>query len=147
MLKELGKGCNVWYCMGYVFVFNCVELVVLYDCDIVMYNKDLLVKLIYFVVNLIFNYEFCKGYYVCVVNGKINGCVFCLLVILLFCVFKCIMGDNEYLEFMDSFRYLLVGEFFFCWDVLNDICIFSDWGLEIGVFFEMYRNYLYNCLC
>ncbi|MDH3992214.1 MAG: glycosyl transferase, partial [Gammaproteobacteria bacterium] len=32
-------------------------------------------------------------------------------------------------------------------DVLNDILIPSDWGLEIGVLSEMYRNYANNRLC
>ena len=32
-------------------------------------------------------------------------------------------------------------------DVLNDLRIPSDWGLEIGVLSEMYRNYSTNRLC
>ena len=48
---------------------------------------------------------------------------------------------------MDSFRYPLAGEFSFRRDVLNDIRIPSDWGLEIGVLSEMYRNYSHNRLC
>jgi glucosyl-3-phosphoglycerate synthase len=51
-----------------------------------------------------FNYEFCKGYYARVANGKINGRVSRLLVTPLLRALKRIMGDNEYLEFMDSFR-------------------------------------------
>ena len=31
--------------------------------------------------------------------------------------------------------------------MLNDILIPSDWGLEIGVLSEMYRNYANNRLC
>jgi len=48
---------------------------------------------------------------------------------------------------MDSFRYPLAGEFSFRRDVLNDIRIPSDWGLEIGVLSEMHRNYSHNRLC
>jgi glucosyl-3-phosphoglycerate synthase len=48
---------------------------------------------------------------------------------------------------MDSFRYPLAGEFSFRLDVLNDIRIPSDWGLEVGVLSEMYRNYAHNRLC
>ncbi len=48
---------------------------------------------------------------------------------------------------MDSFRYPLAGEFSFRRDVLSDIRIPSDWGLEIGVLSEMYRNYANNRLC
>ena len=145
--KELGKGRNVWYCMGYVLASNRAESVALHDCDIVTYNKDLLAKLIYPVANPNFNYEFCKGYYARVANGKINGRVSRLLVTPLLRALKRIMGDNEYLEFMDSFRYPLAGEFSFRRDVLNDIRIPSDWGLEIGVLSEMHRNYSHNRLC
>ena len=145
--KELGKGRNVWYCMGYVLASNRAESVALHDCDIVTYNKDLLAKLIYPVANPMFNYEFCKGYYARVANGKINGRVSRLLVTPLLRALKRIMGDNEYLEFMDSFRYPLAGEFSFRRYVLNDIRIPSDWGLEIGVLSEMHRNYSHNRLC
>ena len=48
---------------------------------------------------------------------------------------------------MDSYRYALAGEFSFRRDVLNDIRIPSDWGLEIGVLSEMHRNYANNRLC
>ena len=48
---------------------------------------------------------------------------------------------------MDSFRYSLAGEFSFRRDVLSDIRIPSDWGLEIGVLSEMHRNYALNRLC
>jgi glucosyl-3-phosphoglycerate synthase len=60
------------------------------------------------------------------------------------------VGDSkgeDYLNFMDSFRYALAGEFSFRRDVLNDIRIPSDWGLEIGVLSEMHRNYAHNRLC
>ena len=131
--KELGKGRNVWYCMGYILASNKAESVALHDCDIITYNRDLLARLIYPVANPQFNYEFCKGYYARVADGKINGRVSRLLVTPLLRALKRTLGDNEYIEFMDSFRYPLAGEFSFRRDVLNDIRIPSDWGLGIGV--------------
>ena len=145
--REMGKGRNVWYCMGYVIASNKAESVALHDCDIVTYNRDLLAKLIYPVANPMFNYEFCKDYYARVADGKINGRVSRLLVTPLLRALKRTLGDNEYIEFMDSFRYPLAGEFSFRRDVLNDIRIPSDWGLEIGVLSEMHRNYSHNRLC
>jgi glucosyl-3-phosphoglycerate synthase len=71
--KELGKGRNVWYCMGYTLASNKAESVALHDCDITTYSRELLARLIYPVANPRFNYEFCKGYYARVANGKING--------------------------------------------------------------------------
>jgi len=145
--KEAGKGRNVWYCMGYTLATNRSESVALHDCDIVTYNRSLLARLIYPVAHPQFNYEFCKGYYARVADGKINGRVSRLLVTPLLRALKKTLGEMEYLEYMDSFRYPLAGEFSFRRDVLNDILIPSDWGLEIGVLSEMYRNYAKNRLC
>ncbi len=145
--KELGKGRNVWYCMGYTLASNRSESIALHDCDIVTYDRSLLARLIYPVANPHFNYEFCKGFYARVANNKMNGRVSRLLVTPLLRAFKTVIGYRDYLEYMDSFRYPLAGEFSFRRDVLKDIRIPSDWGLEIGVLSEMYRNYAHNRLC
>ncbi len=146
--KELGKGRNVWYCMGYTLASNRTESVALHDCDILTYQRSMLARLIYPVAHPRFNYEFCKGYYARIADGKINGRVSRLLVTpLLRALKKVVNSELEYLQYMDSFRYPLAGEFSFRRDVLNDIRIPSDWGLEIGVLSEMYRNYANNRLC
>jgi len=78
--KELGKGRNVWYCMGYTLASGKAESVALHDCDIVTYDRSLLARLIYPVAHPGFNYEFCKGFYSRVADGKVNGRVSRLLV-------------------------------------------------------------------
>lgn len=145
--KEAGKGRNVWYCMGYVLASGRAESVALHDCDILTYRRDMLARLIYPVANPLFSYEFCKGYYARVANNRINGRVSRLLVTPLIRALKKVLGECEYLNYMDSYRYVLAGEFSFRRDVLNDIRIPSDWGLEIGVLSEMHRNYANNRLC
>lgn len=145
--KEMGKGRNVWYCMGYILASGKSESIALHDCDIVTYTSELLARLIYPVANPMFNYEFCKGYYARVAGGKLNGRVNRLLVTPLIRSLKSVIGSHPYLEYMDSYRYPLAGEFSFRRDVLNDIRIPSDWGLEIGVLSEMHRNYANNRLC
>ena len=145
--KEMGKGRNVWYCMGYVLASKKAESIALHDCDITTYSRELLARLIYPVANPRFNYEFCKGYYARIANGKINGRVSRLFVSPLIRALKKTVGYTDYLNYMDSFRYPLAGEFSFRRDVLNDIRIPSDWGLEVGVLSEMYRNYASNRLC
>ena len=144
---ELGKGRNVWYCMGYILASKRAESVALHDCDILTYEKDLLARLLYPVAHPQFNYEFSKGFYARVADGKINGRVSRLLVTPLIRAFKRVVGPNEYLDYMDCFRYPLAGEFSFRRDVLNDLRIPSDWGLEIGVLSEMHRNYATNRIC
>jgi glucosyl-3-phosphoglycerate synthase len=144
---EPGKGRNVWYCMGYVLASGQAESIALHDCDILTYHRELLARLIYPVANPMFNYEFCKGFYARVANHQINGRVSRLLVTPLLRALKHVFGESPYLNYMDSFRYILAGEFSFRRDVLNDIRIPSDWGLEIGVLSEMHRNYANNRLC
>lgn len=144
---EMGKGRNVWYCMGYVLASGQTDSVALHDCDILTYKRDLLARLIYPVANPRFNYEFCKGYYSRIANGKLNGRVSRLFVTPLLRALKRVVGPSDYLDYMDSFRYPLAGEFSFRTDVLVDIRIPSDWGLEIGVLSEMHRNYAHNRLC
>ncbi|WP_027852301.1 glycosyl transferase [Marinobacterium litorale] len=145
--REPGKGRNVWYCLGYVLATGRAESVALHDCDILTYDRGLLARLIYPVANPSFNYEFCKGYYARVADGRINGRVSRLLVTPLIRALKKVFGPTEYLEFMDSFRYPLAGEFSFRRDVINDIRIPSDWGLEVGMLSEMNRNYSHNRIC
>ncbi len=144
---ERGKGRNVWYCLGYVLASKKAESIAMHDCDIVTYDRSLLARLIYPIANPNFNYEFCKGYYARVANGKIHGRVSRLLVTPLIRALKKTLGHSDYLEYIDSFRYPLAGEFSFRTDVINDIRIPSDWGLEIGVLSELNRNYANNRLC
>ncbi|WP_221798054.1 glycosyl transferase [Oceanobacter mangrovi] len=145
--KEMGKGRNVWYCYGYVLASGRAESVALHDCDIVTYDRSLLARLIYPVANPGFNYEFAKGYYTRIADGKMNGRVSRLLVTPLIRALKKVLGHRDYLDFLDSFRYPLSGEFSMRVDVLNDLRIPSDWGLEVGVLSEMNRNYSTNRLC
>ena len=145
--KELGKGRNVWYCMGYFLATGRSESIALHDCDIVTYDRDLLARLIYPVANPQFSYNFSKGYYSRIAEGSMNGRVCRLFVTPMLRSLKKVFGELEYLQYMDSYRYALAGEFSFRKDVLSDIRIPSDWGLEIGVLSEMHRNYSTNRLC
>lgn len=144
---QAGKGKNVWNCIGYILAATKAEAIALHDCDIVTYQRDMVAKLMYPVANPKFNYEFCKGFYSRIANNKFNGRVCRLLVSPLIHALKKLCGELEYLQFMDSFRYSLAGEFSFRRDVLNDIRIPSDWGLEIGMLSEMHRNYANNRVC
>ncbi|MGD8418627.1 MAG: glycosyl transferase, partial [Pseudomonadales bacterium] len=144
---ERGKGCNVWYCFGYVQALGSVEAVALHDCDITTYDRSLLARLIYPVANPQFAYEFCKGYYARLGDDKLNGRVSRLLVSPLIRTMKKLADGHPYLDYLDSFRYPLAGEFAMRADVLTDLRIPSDWGLEIGLLSEVYRNHSTNRLC
>lgn len=144
---ELGKGRNVWYCYGYTLASGKAQSVAMHDCDIVTYQRDLLARLLYPVANPNFNYKFCKGYYARVTDTQLNGRVTRLLITPLLRALKKVFGSMEYLDYLDSYRYPLSGEFSMRVDVFNDIRIPSDWGLEIGVLSEVKRNHSTNRLC
>ncbi len=145
--SEPGKGRNVWFCFGYMLALGNIKSIALHDCDILTYSRDMLARLIYPVANPSFNYMFCKGYYARISEQGMNGRVSRLLVTPLLRALKKVCGQREFLEYMDSFRYPLAGEFSLRRDVIVDLRIPSDWGLEIGVLSEMRRNYATNRIC
>jgi len=145
--QEMGKGRNVWYMFGYILASGKAQAVALHDCDITTYKRDMLARLIYPVANPEFSYKFCKGYYARVAKGSMNGRVCRLLVTPLIRALKKVCGSNDYLDYLDSFRYALAGEFSLQRDVIEDIRIPSDWGLEMGVISEMHRNYSTRMIC
>lgn len=144
---EAGKGRNVWYMFGYILASGKADTVAIHDCDILTYNRDLLARLIYPVANPALSYKFCKGYYARIANNSMNGRACRLLVTPLLRALKKVCGPNDYLDFLDSFRYPLAGEFSLSRDVIEDIRIPSDWGLEMGTLSEMQRNYATNQIC
>jgi glucosyl-3-phosphoglycerate synthase len=144
---QLGKGRNVWYCMGYMLATGQSEAIALHDCDIVTYDRSMLARLLYPVANPIFSYQFSKGYYSRVANNSLGGRVSRLLVTPLIRALKNNIGHHEYLDYMDSFRYPLAGEFSMRRDVMSGLRIPSDWGLEVGVLMEMARNYSTRRIC
>lgn len=145
--KNPGKGKNVWGCIGYVLAATNAEAIALHDCDIKTYDRSMVARLFYPIANPQFSYEFCKGYYARIANQKLNGRVCRLFVGPLISSLEKLFGPSGYLSYMKSFRYALAGEFSMRRDVLNDLRIPSDWGLEVGLLSEMHRNYSNRMLC
>lgn len=142
-----GKGRNVWFCTGYTLASDRTHCVALHDCDIVTYERGMLARLLYPLANPAFQYEFCKGFYARVADNKLNGRVGRLLVGPMLRSLQQVYGHSEYLDYLSSFRYPLSGEFAMRTHVLNSIKIPGDWGLEIGVLSEIYRNYTTRQSC
>ncbi len=144
---QAGKGRNVWYCMGYALALDHIEAIALHDCDILTYDRSLPARLLYPVANPAFSFDFCKGYYSRINGDKLSGRATRLLVTPLLRALKKVVGQMDYLEFMDSFRYPLSGEFSLSRDFIRILRIPSDWGLEIGVLSEVYRTLSRNSVC
>ncbi|MCB1772905.1 MAG: glycosyl transferase, partial [Gammaproteobacteria bacterium] len=142
-----GKGRNAWYCMGYALALEHCEAIALHDCDILTYDRSLPARLFYPVANPAFSFDFCKGYYARINGDRLSGRVTRLFVTPLLRALKKVVGQMDYLDFMDSFRYPLSGEFSLSRDFVKILRIPSDWGLEVGVLSEVYRTLSRNSVC
>ena len=132
--NQPGKGRNVWYCMGYYLASNRATSVALHDADVVTYKREMLARLLYPVAHPSFGYAFSKGYYFRSDGEKLNGRVSRLLVAPLLHALRLTLDHSDaYLEFLQSFRYPLAGEFAMHQNVVRNMRFPSDWGLEIGV--------------
>lgn len=144
---EPGKGKNVWSCLGYLIACADSAVMAIHDCDIVTYNREMLARLVYPVANPNFPYQLSKGYYPRIGDGKLNGRVTRLLVSPLLIALKRVIGDRDYIDYLRSFRYPLSGEFALRTATLPDLRIPSDWGLEIGLLSEAWRNLAPKSVC
>ena len=143
---EKGKGLSAWMAYGYVLAARKCQVIALHDCDILSYETEMLTRLCYPIVNHRLNYEFCKGYY-SRVTDRLHGRVTRLFVTPLIRSLLQMLGSTPFLTYLDSFRYPLAGEFAMVTDLAWRNRIPSDWGLEVGVLAEIYRNCPLSGIC
>jgi len=143
---EDGKGRSAWVAYGYILALEDSQVIVLHDCDIVSYNRDLLARLSYPVAHPNIAFSFCKGYY-SRVTDQMHGRVTRIFVTPLIRALKETLGSNQFLDYLDSFRYILAGEFSMDVDLARLIRIPGDWGLEVGVLAEIHRNCALRRIC
>jgi glucosyl-3-phosphoglycerate synthase len=141
-----GKGQSCWITFGYVLARRKSKVIALHDCDIVSYNQEYLARLCYPVVHPNLGYEFCKGYYARVTD-RMHGRVTRLFMTPLLRSLQRLVGHHPLLTFLDSFRYPLAGEFAMVTDLAWTNRIPGDWGLEVGVLAEVYRNCALRRVC
>ena len=84
-------------------------------------------------------YSFCKGYY-SRVREELFGRVTRLFVLPLVRSLVRVLGHMPLLDFIDSFRYPLSGEYSMSFDTAMNLPIESGWALEIGSLCELHRN-------
>ncbi|MDA2938650.1 glycosyl transferase [Acidobacteria bacterium AH-259-A15] len=143
---EQGKGRGSWLAFGYVLATQRTAIIALHDCDIVSYKRELLVRLCYPVANTNLGYEFCKGYYARY-GKRLYGRVTRLFVTPLLRALTQLTGHVPLLDYLESFRYPLAGEFAITTGLARANRIPADWGLEIGTLCEVYRNCSLKRIC
>lgn len=143
---ERGKGRATWLAYGYVLATAEAHVVAVHDCDIRDYPRELLARLCFPTVHPNLNYEFAKGYYGRVTD-RLYGRVTRLFMTPLLRAMKSVLGPLPLLEYLDSFRYPLAGECSMTTDLVRINRIPSDWGLEVGVLAEVFRNCSAKRIC
>ncbi|NJK50396.1 glucosyl-3-phosphoglycerate synthase [Candidatus Gracilibacteria bacterium] len=135
-----GKGRAVWLGLG-VASLN-AEAIALHDADIITYDRSYPLKLLYPLLEKEFGIAFNKAYYARISSEsrQINGRVMRLFVTPLLTALTELFGYQNFLRYLHSFRYPLSGEFALNRDLALNIRIPSNWGLEIGLLAEVYRN-------
>lgn len=141
-----GKGRSAWMAYGYLLSTGMSNVIALHDCDILSYSREMLMRLCFPVMNPKLNFVFCKAYYARV-SDRLYGRVTRLFVTPLVRALIKLVGYHHLLLFLDSFRYPLAGEFCMITDLARVNRIPWDWGLEVGVLAEVYRNFSTRWVC
>ncbi len=141
-----GKGRSCWLAYGYILASNRAKIIALHDCDILSYSREMLARLCYPVADLRIDFVFSKGYY-SRVTDRMHGRVTRLLLTPLIRSLERVLGPHRFLSYLDSFRYPLAGEFCMYADMARMNRIPGDWGLEVGVLAEVYRNFSVKRIC
>jgi len=146
MNREPGKGQAVWFALGHLLAIGDCRCVALHDCDIVTYDRYLLGRLCFPVLNPYIDFNYAKAYY-SRISDRLNGRVCRLFVFPLLTILRNFFPNDQFLEYMSVFRYPLAGEMSMDLDVARHIRIPSDWGLEVGLLAEVYRNLSLKQIC
>lgn len=141
-----GKGRATWLALGYVLARNRARVIALHDCDILTYDRFLPARLCYPVTDASLGYEYAKGYYPRVTD-QLNGRATRLFLTPLIRALQKVVGHVPLLTYLDSFRYPLAGEFALHADLARSVRIPGDWGLEVGMLYEIYRNTSVRRVC
>ncbi len=134
-----GKGKSCWTSFGLALAQGDSDVLALHDSDIVTYSKEMLMRLIYPVVDPNLSYEFSKGFYARF-STKLHARVTRLFVIPLFKTLSKIIGSHPLIQYLNSFRYPLAGEFALKTYLTRIMRFPGDWGLEVSTLYEVYRN-------
>ncbi|MFM7463980.1 MAG: glycosyl transferase [Cyanobium sp.] len=145
--RDRGKGHNIWLGLGLVQALGQAEVVALHDCDVVSFEPRMLARLVFPVVHQESGYVFAKGFYPRISREVMYGRVSRLFVTPLIRALRRCVPPSRYLEFLVSFRYPLAGECAMRISAARRLHLPSDWGMEIGVLTEVFRDYSTRQLC
>ena len=141
-----GKGYNVWMAIGHTLARGGTNIIATHDTDILSYHREMLLRLCLPAASPSISYNFCKSYYGRV-SDRMYGRVTRLFMAPLIRAMMRVLGPLPLLEFLDSFRYLLSGEFAMSVNLANVLRLPGNWGLEVGMLCEVYHNTTSRRIC
>jgi glucosyl-3-phosphoglycerate synthase len=143
-----GKGKDLWLTTGIASLE--LHAIAIHDADILSYSETYPTKLLYTIVDPRLDFTFSKGYYarVNLENKKMYGRIYRLFINpLLAALQKKLDNRSTFIRYLQAFRYPLSGEMAIYTDLALNLRIPSDWGLEIGILAELYRNVSNKRIC
>ncbi len=141
-----GKGYNVWMAYGYILAKNNARIIASHDTDILSYHREMLARLVFPVAHPTMGYEYCKSFYGRV-SDRMYGRVTRLFVLPLLRSLILTIGSHRLLDYLESFRYPLSGEFSITAELARTLRLPGDWGLEIGMLTEVYHHTTVRRIC
>lgn len=130
--EEGAKGRDVWLGLG--VAADGAPYVAVHDADSPSYGAETVPRLCWPLAN---GYEFAKGYYARVEDGRLYGRL-CRLFYEPLVHALCEAYDAPILDYLGAFRYALAGEIGLTADLARRIRVPPSWGLEIGTLGETF---------
>jgi len=143
-----GKGKDTWIALGVATLDS--YAIAMHDADIVFYSRVLPAKLLYSVVEPDLDFFYNKGYYAridmerLIMYGRVTRL---LLSPLLNSLLEKTHYSSNFLKYMCAFKYPLSGEFGITSDLALNIRMPGDWGLEVGLLAEVFKNTALKRIC
>ncbi len=140
LLGTPGKGWAVWQGVGVATKSS--EVVALFDADIRTFNTFYPARMLHPLLDKSNGISYVKAFYsrLSLENNALQGRATRLFVGPLLASLEQLVGNVPFLQYLQSFRYPLAGEFAFTRDLAMNLRIPCDWGLEIGLLSEVYKN-------
>ncbi len=143
-----GKGKDVWIAMGIASLE--LHSFVVHDADILNYTRMLPTKMLYPVIEPKLDFFFSKGYYARInfEKRKMYGRISRLFVNpILQAMQEKLQNKSRFVSYLQNFSYPLSGEIAIYSDLAMRLRIPCDWGFEVGLLAELYRNASYERIC
>lgn len=141
-----GKGRTCWLSFGYLLARGDCDAVGLHDCDIASYSRDMVARLCYPMMHPELDFDYAKGYYART-SDRLHGRVTRLFVGPMLQALRAVRPDSDFVPFVEDFRYPLAGEFAVRSSLLDEVPIAADWGLEVGLLWEVFRRCRASRVC